>query len=405
MTENTSRERARSRRNAVLAAALLLLIGLVAWHFAGSGGGAASGRGRRPAATVGVARAQFADMPVTVTEIGTVQPIVTATVRTQIAGVLFSLHFAEGQFVAKGQLIAQIDPRPYQLALNMAVANLARDQATLNLAVLELKRYQVLLAQDSIARQTVDLQVATVAQDQGTVAADQAAIGTAKLNLAYTSITAPVSGVIGLREADIGNYLTPSDTNGIAAITETSPIDVTFALPQAELPALQQRLAAGTPLPATARDQSGTETLAQGKFLTLDNLIDTTSGTVKAKARFTNQDGKLFPNQFVNLTLLTNSMTKAITVPVTAVRHGAKGDFVFLLQPHRKVKLQLVTTGPADLDKITILSGVAANAEVITEGADNLDDGSSVVLPGDAPKAAGQHRHGGGHQGGAGANS
>ena len=404
MTENSSRERAVSRRNALLALALLVLIGLLAWHFLGNGA-TTRGGGRRPAATAGVARAQLADMPVTVTEIGTVQPIVTATARTQIAGVLFSLHFTEGQHVAKGQLLAQIDPRPYQLALNQAEANLARDQAMLNLANLDLKRFQTLLAQDSIARQTVETQVATVQQDEGTVAADRAAIGTAKLNLAYTSITAPVAGVIGLREADIGNYLTPGDTNGIAAITQTSPIDVSFALPQADLPTIQQRVAAGALLPATARDQSGTETLGEGKFLTLDNLIDTTSGTVKAKARFANQDGKLFPNQFVNLTLLTNSMTKVVTVPVTAVRHGAKGDFVFLLQPHRKVKMQLVTTGPADLDKIAILSGVAANAQVITEGADNLDDGSTVVLPGDTPKAGGQHRRSGGHRGGAGANS
>jgi multidrug efflux system membrane fusion protein len=404
MTEHPGRERAVSRRNAGLAVILLVLIGLLAWHFAASGSATSRGA-RRPAATVGVAHAQLADMPVTVTEIGTVQPIVTATVRTQLPGILFSLHFTEGQSVAKGQLLAQIDPRPYRLALAQAQANLARDQAQLNLANVDLKRYQTLLAQDSIARQQVDTQAATVRQDDGVVAADRAAIGTARLNLAYTAITAPVAGRIGLRQADIGNYLTPSDTNGIATITQTSPMDVSFALPQAELPVIQQRLASAAPLPVTAHDQSGAATLAQGNFLTLDNQIDATSGTVKAKARFANRDGKLFPNQFVNVTVLTDSLIKVVTVPVSAVRHSTKGDFVFLLQPDRTVKLQIVKTGPADIDKIAILSGVAANAPVITEGADNLDDGSTVTLPGDKPAASGRHGRSRKRHGGAGANS
>ncbi len=343
---------------------------------------------RRPPATVGMAKVVRADMPITLTAIGTVQPVTVATVRTQLAGTLFSLHFTEGQTVAKGQLLAQIDPRPYTLALSQAQANLARDEAQLKLAQVDLKRYQTLLSQDSIARQQVDTQAATVRQYQGTLAADRAAVGTAQLNLAYTSIRAPVSGRIGLRQADIGNYLTPSDTNGIAVITQADPIDVSFALPQAQLAQVQARIGAG--IPVTAYDQSGKTAIAQGRFLTLDNQIDATSGTVKAKARFANPAGKLFPSQFVNVTLLVDTMPQALTVPVSAVRHGAQGDFVFVLQPNRKVKLTAVKTGPASVSAIAIVSGVKEGMTVITEGADALDDGSQVKLPGDA---GGAHKH------------
>jgi multidrug efflux system membrane fusion protein len=273
--------------------------------------------------------------------------------------------------------------------LTQAQANLARDQAQLNLAKVDLARYQTLLSQDSIARQQVETQAATVRQFDGTIAADQAAIGTARLNLAYTAIIAPVAGRIGLRQADIGNYLTPSDANGIAVITQTDPIDVSFALPQVQLPSVQSRIATGAQVPVTASDQTGTTTLAQGYFLTLDNQIDATSGTVKAKARFANGTGRLFPNQFVNVSLLADTLRQVVTVPVSAVRHGANGDFVFLLQPGHKVKLQLVKTGPGDATKIAIMSGVAPGATVIVEGADALDDGSRVTLPGDKPGAAG----------------
>jgi multidrug efflux system membrane fusion protein len=378
--------------------AVLLLIGLAAWYF--THGASKSGRsGRRPATTVGIAKAVPADMPVNLTAIGTVQPIVTATVRTQLAGTLFSIHFTEGQVVRKGQLLAEIDPRPYRLALAQAQANMMRDQAQLNLAKVDLNRYRTLLSQDSIARQQVDTQAATAKQLEGTVAADKAAVGSAKLNLAYTAITAPVSGRVGLRQADIGNYVTPGDANGLVVITETDPIDVSFSVPQNQLPSVQQKLQSGGPMPVVARDQNGTAVLAQGRFLTFDNQIDATSGTVKAKARFGNAGGALFPNQFVNISLLVDTVRNAVTVPVGAVRHGAQGDFVFLLQPDRTVKLQLVKTGPGDTARIAILSGVAIGQTVITEGADSLDDGSSVTLAGDK-RGGGAGGGKGGHKGG-----
>lgn len=395
-----------SRRNLLITLLVLVLVGALAWYWTsssktsaggpgGPGGGAGGGGGRRGAATVGVAKVVAGDAPITLAAIGTVQPIVSATVRPQLSGNIFTINFTEGQMVAKGQLLAQIDPRPYRLALAQADANLARDQATLNLARVDLQRYRTLLAQDSIARQQVDTQAATVKQSEGTVAADRAAVGTARLNLQYTSITAPVSGRIGLRQADIGNYVTPGDAAGIAVITQTSPIDVSFAVPQANLPnILARRRQAGT-LPATASDQSGQTVIARGTFLTFDNQIDATTGTVRAKARFPNPDGRLFPNQFVNVSLLVDTLQQTPTVPVTAVRHGAAGDFVFLLQPDKTVKLQTVKTGPSVGDKIAITAGVKTGDTVITEGADNLEDGSKVMLPGDRPNFQRPQKSGG----------
>ena len=211
-------------------------------------------------------------------------------------------------------------------------------------------------------------------------------VGTARLNLEYTTIAAPVAGRIGLRQADIGNYLTPGDANGIAVITQLDPIDVIFAVPQDRRPALQGRIAGGAPLPVLALDQQSVTTLAEGTFLTFDNIVDATSGTVKAKARFANTDGRLFPNQFVNVRVRADTIVGAVTVPVSAVRHGARGAFVFALNADRTVSLRQVTTGVADGDRIVVLSGVAQGETVVAEGADNLTDGAQVVMPGDGPR-------------------
>jgi multidrug efflux system membrane fusion protein len=385
----------RARRNALITLAVLIGLGLLIWAAtrgggdkdAAAGGGGRGGRGGgRPTATVGIAKVVATDVPQTLAAIGTVQPIVTATVRPQLSGNIFTINFTEGQVVNKGQLLAQIDPRPYRLALAQAQANLARDESQLNLARLDLKRYQTLLAQDSVARQTVDTQNATVKQNEGVVGADRAAVGTARLNLQYTSVTAPVTGRVGLRQVDIGNYVTPGDTNGIAVVTQTTPIDVSFSVPQGNLPGILAARGRGRALPVTATDQAGTTRLAQGQFLTFDNQIDATTGTVKAKARFPNPAGRLFPNQFVNVSLQVETLHGVATIPVTAVRHGTQGDFVFLLQPDRTVKMQVVKLGPAAGTSIAILSGVGIGQTVITEGADTLDDGSKVSLPGDEPR-------------------
>lgn len=363
---------------------LLAVVAWAIWHFTHNVAKPAT-RGR-PSAAVGTAPATLADVPVTLSAIGSVQPIVAATVRTQLAGTLFSLNFQEGQQVTKGQLLAQIDPRPYQLALAQAQANLTRDASTLDQARADLERYRTLLAQDSIARQQVDTQAASVKQLEGTVAADRAAIGTATLNLNYTAITAPVSGKAGLRQVDLGNYLTPGDANGIVVITQTTPIDVSFTISQTQLPPVQEQLAQngdkGNKLSVTATDQSGQHVLAQGEFLTFDNQIDATSGTVRAKARFPNDDGRLFPNQFVNISLVVETLQQAVTVPIASVRHGAQGDFVFVLQPDQTVKLQQVQMGQISGQVVVIAKGLEAGHTVITEGADNLNDGSRVTLAG-----------------------
>jgi len=372
-------------RNRIVAALLLAAAAWAVWHFT-QGAAKPATRGR-PSAAVGTAPATLADVPVTLGAIGTVQPIVTATVRTQLAGTLFSLNFTEGQQVAKGQVLAQIDPRPYQLALAQAEANLTRDESTLDQARADLERYRTLLSQDSIARQQVDTQAATVKQLEGTVGADRAAIGTAKLNLNYTAITAPVSGKAGLRQVDIGNYLTPGDANGIVVITQTAPIDVSFTISQTQLPPVQEQLARGNKLSVAATDQSGQRELAKGEFLTFDNQIDATSGTVRAKARFANEDGRLFPNQFVNVTLVVETLQQAVTVPIASVRHGAQGDFVFVLQPDQTVKLQLVQVAQISGQMVVIAKGLEAGQTVITEGADNLDNGSRVMLAGSGSKS------------------
>lgn len=393
-----SHDSRRSRRNAWIALAIVILVGLGAWWLTSSRGKNGLSRGR-PSATVGTAKATLADMPVTLNEIGTVQPLTTATVRAQEAGVIFSINFTEGQMVSKGQLLATIDPRPYRAALAQAQANLVRDEAQLNVARLDLTRYQTLLKQNSIASQQVDTQAGLVKQLAGTTGADRAAIDTARINLQYTSIVAPISGRIGLRQVDLGNYVTPGDTNGLAIITVTQPIDVSFSLPQENIPAIQGRQASHQSIPVTARDQAGTQVLDQGSFLTLDNQVDPTTGTVKGKARFPNASGKLFPSQFVNVELLADTLHQVVTVPVSAVRHGPKGDFVFELMPDRTVKMRPVKTGPANATTIAILSGLKAGVTVVSEGADGLDDGSKVSLAGDRKPGSGggggaEGRHG-----------
>jgi multidrug efflux system membrane fusion protein len=402
----------RVRGSRWLSAALIVLavvaLALIGRWFAAAGG-VKNAKAGRPAAAVNVARVQLGDMPVTVSAIGTVTPTDTAIVRTQLAGNLYRILFTEGQQVRQGQVIAEIDRRPFQLQALQAGGNLARDEALLAAARVDLARYQGLLKVDSIAGQQVDTQAATVKQLAGTVVADRAAAGSARLNLAYSAITSPLSGQIGLKQVTIGNYVTPGDANGIAVVTSTDPIDVQFALPQSQLSAIRARVAGAGGLPVTALDQDNVTVLAQGHFATFDNQIDTTTGTIKAKARFGNPGKRLFPNQFVNVTMLVDTLKNVPEVPVSAVRHGAPGDFVFVLKPDKTVKLTVVKTGPSDGTNIAIISGVRAGQVVVSEGADGLDDGSAVRPPRGGPDGAGAgsggaghgHAHGGAAAGGA----
>ncbi len=390
-----------------LIAAGLIAAALIGRWFA-SAGAAKNAHAGRPVAAVGVAKVVTADVPVTVTAIGTVTPTDTAIVRTQLAGNLFHIYFHEGQQVQAGQVIAEVDPRPYHWALLQAEANLARDTAQLHDAQLDATRYRTLLRQDSIASQQVDTQMALVKQLRGTVGSDRAAVGTARLNVEYTSIKAPVSGLIGLMQVTVGNYVTPSDTNGIAVVTRTDPIDVTFALPQTQLTTIRKGASAANGLPVTALDQDNQTVLAHGTFSTFDNQINTSTGTVNAKARFANPGAvnkqALFPNQFVNVSMLVNTLHKVNTVPVSAIRHGAPGDFTFVVQPNNRVKLTVVKTGPSDGVNVAILSGLTTGQTVVSEGADGLDDGSQVKLPGQGGKggSGGDNKAGGAAVGGQG---
>lgn len=420
-THPTTGRPVRTRRTRIIGGAIAVLsmvaLGYLAWSLtqpesgpggagpgmaAGGPGGPGGARGPGgpggrggPATTVGVATAAQADIPVNLDALGTVVAAATATVRPQVSGVVQKIHFTEGQMVKAGQVLATIDPRPFEMALLQARGQRQRDEAQLESARLILSRYRTLLEQDSIARQEVDTQAALVKQLEGTVLTNKASEGTAQLNLDYATVRAPIGGRVGLRTVDVGNLVGSGDANGIAIITQLSPIDVEFAVPQDHLPALQRRIAQDGKLPATALDRTRTDALASGSFIALDNQVDTQTGTVRAKARFANADNQLFPSQFVNLRLTVNTLRDAVVVPVTALRHGANGDFVYVLNPQeRTVALRTVKRGQATVDKVQIVSGLKVGEQVITEGADRLRDGASVVLPGDRPAGAGARGQG-----------
>ncbi len=372
------------------------------------GGGGPGGPGGAAVSTVGIATARQADIPVQLEALGTVTPLANVVVQPQVSGVLTAVLFQEGQMVRKGDVLATIDPQPFQNALAQASGARQRDEAQLAAARVTLSRYQTLLGQDSIARQDVDTQAALVKQLEGTVAIDRANENTAKLNLNWSRITAPVSGRIGLRPVDAGNYISTGATNGIATITQIAPIDVEFAIPQDRVPEVQDRLAQGAKLDATAFDRTRTRRLATGTFATLDNLVDTATGTVKAKARFSNADNALFPNQFVNLRLLLRTVSGAVVVPVTALRHGPNGDYVYVLKDDSTVAQRTVTRGESSVDNVAITSGLAAGEQVVTEGGDRLKDGARVQTTVDRPAAppagaaSGERRGHRGERGGAG---
>jgi multidrug efflux system membrane fusion protein len=385
--EPARREKRRiSKRSTTIVLAAIALAALFAWWLGKNAQSHAAGQNRRrPSTTVSMAVAKRGDVPVYIEALGTVTPVSTATVRALVAGNLQQVNFQEGQMVRAGQVLVQIDPRPYQLALQQAQGQLLRDQAQLQNAQLTLTRYRTLLAQDSIARQDVDTQAATVKQLQGTVATDQAAVGSARLNLNYTRITAPVSGRIGLRKVDVGNYVSAGDATGVAVITVVSPIDVVFSLPEVQVGPVTARQRTGEPIPVTALDRTRTTALGQGNFLTLDNQVDITTGTVKAKARFANADGGLFPNQFVNIRVLISSVQNALVLPAAAVRHGPKGDFVYVVDDQRTAHMRMVKLGPSQGETLSVVSGLNEGEKVVTEGGDRLQDGGKVTLPGQRP--------------------
>jgi membrane fusion protein, multidrug efflux system len=347
-----------------------------------------SGRQAQPPQTVRVAPVTLGDMPLTIDALGTVTPFETVTIRTQIAGTLQNVGFTEGQIVKAGDFLAQIDPRPYEAALAQAQGQLAKDQALLGQAQGDLTRFQQLAKQDSIAMQQVADQIALVAQDKAAIAADQAMVKTAELNVAYTHIVSPVTGRVGLRLVDPGNYLQPSDANGIVVITQIDPISVVFTTPEDNLPRISARLSSGAKLKVTVLDRDNVHALATGTLTTFDSQIDVTTGTIRMRSTFDNPNGVLFPNQFVNVRLLVDTMTGATLAPNPAIQLGASGDFVYLLNEDLTVSKRDIVTGPTDGKSTVITSGLKAGDKVVIDGVDRLRDGAKVKVV-DHPAAGG----------------
>ena len=353
-----------------------------------------SGRPAQPPQTVRVAPVVLGDMPLTIDALGTVTPFETVTIRTQIAGTLQNVGFTEGQTVKAGDFIAQIDPRPYEAALAQAQGQLAKDQALLGQAQGDLARFQQLAKQDSIALQQVADQIALVAQDKAAIAADQAMVKTAELNVAYTHIVSPVTGRVGLRLVDPGNYLQPSDSTGIVVITQIDPISVVFTTPESNLPRIAARLNSGVKLPVTVLDRDNVHALATGTLTTFDSQIDVTTGTIRMRSKFDNPNGVLFPNQFVNVRLLVDTMTGATLAPNPAIQLGASGNFVYLLNDNSTVSKRDVVIGPTDGKHTVITSGLKAGDKVVIDGVDRLRDGVKVKVV-DNPATAGAQAGGG----------
>ena len=394
----------------LIAAALTYCVGQSSSPTAGArrGSGAQSGFGagsRLPPVTVGVSVTVAGAIPIRIDALGTVTPIATVNVNSRVSGMLVSVNFREGQMVREGQLLAQIDPRPFQIAVDQAEAQLQHDQALLDDAKLDLARYRLLKTQDSIAGQQVDTQNALVKQEQAIVSADQATLANARLNLSFTRITAPVSGRVGLRQIDRGNQIAANASTPIVVVTQIDPMSVVFSVPEDDITAIMTSSNGGGGLAVDALDRTGGVVLAHGRLATLDNVIDTTTGTVKAKALFANGTGALFPDQFVNVSLLVKTLESQVVAPTTAVRHGPQGDFVWVLQPDHTVKVRPVTLGPGTPESVSIVSGLKVGETVVTDGGDRLRDGARVVLPGQRPPLGGpagghRHWHGGGSAGG-----
>ena len=333
-----------------------------------------------PGIPVSVALARKADVSVYISGLGSVIPISTVNVKSRVDGQLMEVHFLEGQSVKRGDLLATIDPRPFQVQLTQAEGQMSRDQEILKNARLDNQRYKQLWEQDSIPKQQVDTQEALVRQYEGAVKIDQGQIDSANLQLTYSRITAPVSGRVGLRQVDPGNIIHATDANALVVITQLQPISVVFPIPEDSLPQVLDKLKSGAHLPVDAYDRDQKQKLATGTLLTVDNQIDPSTGTVKLKAVFPNPNNELFPNQFVNARLLVEVMRAAVVAPSAAIQRGQQGAFVYLLKPERTVSVQPVTLGVTQGDDTAITTGLEPGDSVVVAGSEGLRDGSSVVV-------------------------
>ncbi|HGM5292679.1 MdtA/MuxA family multidrug efflux RND transporter periplasmic adaptor subunit [Serratia ureilytica] len=398
----------RSLMPRLLVAAILVIAAVFAWRYfnaaqppAGTapgaqqaGGKAGAGRaagGRRgaPMSPVQAATATQQTVPRYLSGLGTAIAANTVTVTSRVDGQLMAIHFTEGQQVKAGDLLAEIDPRPFQVQLTQAQGQLAKDQATLANARRDLARYQQLVKTNLVSRQELDTQASLVQQTEGAIKADQGAVDSAKLQITYSRITAPIDGRVGLKLVDVGNYVTSGSTTGLVVITQTHPIDVVFTLPEGNIADLLKAQKAG-PVSVEAWDRTNQNKLTTGSLLSLDNQIDTATGTIKLKARFANADDALFPNQFVNARLQVDTLHDAVVIPTAALQMGNEGNFVWTLSEDNKVSKHRVTAGVQDSRQVVISAGLNAGDRVVTDGIDRLTEGMQVevLAPNDAPAAS-----------------
>jgi multidrug efflux system membrane fusion protein len=348
--------------------------------FARAGGAAQPTPSTAPRATpVVVAPARTRDVGVYITGLGSVTPLNTVTIHSRVDGQLLDVTFREGQLVKAGDLLAEIDPKPFEAQLTQFEGQLARDQALLENARLDVTRYETLATTDAIPEQQLDTQRSLVRQDEGAVKNDQGLIESIRVQLAYCRITSPIGGRVGLRQVDPGNIVHAADPGGLVVITQLQPIAVVFTIPEDSIPVVLDRIARGTAVPVDAYDREQRRKLASGTLLTIDNQVDPSTGTVKLKATFPNTDGRLFSSQFVNARLLLDVKRHAIVVPAVAIQRGAGGAFVYVMTPAQTVTVRQVTVGVAEGDDVAVDSGLTAGEQVVMDGADRLREGARVV--------------------------